>query len=399
MQARVRTPTNPFNFGVLAMDDAFADRESELRELVSDAANGQDVVVFAPRRLGKSSLVAAAMRELVANGLLVADIDLWKVPTKEKLAEALATAIYTHMARLRDRALEKAAAPFRGLRITPTMTVDPESGGVRFRFTASPQPADIDATIERLLELPAELAAEQGKTAVLVLDEFQEIGSIDKNLTKLMRSVFQQQSNVAHIYLGSKRHLMEQIFNDEDEPFWRSAKQTQLGMIPAEPFADFIEQRFRGSGRSVDPAVVERVLRATGGHPYATQRLCYGIWGRADGRRKAGNEEFDAAFAALLKDEDNHFSLVWEDSSKAQQLVLLALADQPGRPLSQDYRTEYSLPAASSVQRAMDNLVKRELIAKEADGTHRIVEPFLGEWLAENLLPGAAAGPGSDGTG
>ena len=45
---------------------------------------------------------------------------------------------------------------------------------------------------------------------------------IDASLPKLMRSAFQEQPEVAHVYLGSKRHMMERIFSDANEPFWRS---------------------------------------------------------------------------------------------------------------------------------------------------------------------------------
>ena len=40
--------TNPFTFGALALDEAFTDREDELKELAADIRNGQDVLVFAP---------------------------------------------------------------------------------------------------------------------------------------------------------------------------------------------------------------------------------------------------------------------------------------------------------------------------------------------------------------
>ena len=53
----VRMETNPFRYGALALDDAFTDREREVAELLTDVLNGQDVVVFEPRRYGKSSLV------------------------------------------------------------------------------------------------------------------------------------------------------------------------------------------------------------------------------------------------------------------------------------------------------------------------------------------------------
>ena len=56
--------------------------------------------------------------------------------------------------------------------------------------------------------------------------------NIDRRLLPLMRSVFQEQPEVAHVYLGSKRHMMEQIFSDVNEPFWRSARQMELGVDP-----------------------------------------------------------------------------------------------------------------------------------------------------------------------
>jgi hypothetical protein len=63
---------NPFTFGALALGDAFVDREAELASLGSDLRSGQDVVVLAPRRYGKSSLVLRAMQKATRAGVLVA---------------------------------------------------------------------------------------------------------------------------------------------------------------------------------------------------------------------------------------------------------------------------------------------------------------------------------------
>jgi uncharacterized protein len=385
MQARIQKERNPFSFGALARDEDFADREAEVESLTADGVNGQDIVVLAPRRIGKSSLVGAVMTELVRNDVLVADVDLWKIPTKQKFAEALATAIYGNIATRLDRAVEWALTPFRGLRITPTISIDPGTGAVRFTFSAESTQADVDATLERLLELPAELAAERGRSAVLVIDEFQEIVRIDRNLTKVMRSVFQQQPEVGHIYLGSKRHLMEQIFNDPSEPFWRSAKRMELGPIPGDPFAEFIARRFRDTGKEIAAAVVRDVLERTRGHPYATQRFCYEIWQETEPGETAAKAELELAFEAVLVGEDGYLTLTWEDSSNAQQLLLGALAREPGRPLRKDYRARHQLPAATNVQRAIGGLTQRELVAKDDDGTIRIAEPFLAEWIERKI--------------
>src|SRR6186997_179653 len=149
--------TNPFRFGSLALDESFADREAEIAELAADVRNGQDVVVFAPRRYGKSSLIWAVGRTLGTDSVLVAQVDLMTTPTKERLAATLAASVYEQIASPLERVREKALAPFRGLSIRPTITVDPEDGSLSFSFGVGPREPDIDATLERLLELPAEL--------------------------------------------------------------------------------------------------------------------------------------------------------------------------------------------------------------------------------------------------
>ena len=268
---------NPFRFGALALDRAFADRESEVAALVSDMRNGQDVVVFAPRRYGKSSLVWRASQELISQGVLIAQVDLMTTPTKERLAEKLAAAIYENIASALDRVRERALAPFRGLRIQPTVTVN-EDGSFSFSFGAAQAPEDLDATLERLLALPAELGAARGRRVALVMDEFQEAVAIDADLPRLLRAVFQQQPEIAHVYLGSRRHVMERIFNDENEPFWRSAKPVELGRIAPAAFAGFIEDRFAATGKAIEPDTAAELTQLTGGHPYATQELCYFLW-------------------------------------------------------------------------------------------------------------------------
>ena len=370
---------NPFRFGALALDEAFTDRKAEIAELSADVRNGQDVVIFAPRRYGKSSLVWRTTQELARKRVLVASVDLMTTPTPAKLAEKLARTIHDDVASPLLRARERLRI-FSDLRVSPTITVEPESGAVAFRFSVSEGGDDIAATIERLLELPAELAASRDRRVALVLDEFQEIADIDARLPRLMRAVFQAQPEVAHVYLGSKRHMMRRIFNDENEPFWRSAKQVELGVIAPEHFRGYIRRQFDRTGRVIAPEAVRAILAVTGGHPYATQELCYFAWQETPLEERCDPRRVDAAVAKVLRSEHAHFSLLWDRSSAVQRLLLQELAREPGHPLSAGYRHRHNLPGASTVQRAVEALERDELVARER-GMVRIVEPFLTEWL------------------
>jgi uncharacterized protein len=373
-KADARHPSNPFRFGALALDETFTDRESEIAELSADVRNGQDVVVFAPRRYGKSSLIWRVAQRLVRRRVLVAQVDLMRAPTKERLAEKLAHAIYDDLATPLFRARERLRV-FSELRVQPTVTVDPQDGSVSFGFDAHAARPRIDATLEDLFALPGKLASDRGRRVALVLDEFQEVMDVDPGLLKLMRSVFQEQGDVAHVYLGSKRHMIERIFNDENEPFWRSAKQMELGVIAPEPFVTFALERFETTGRKLDEKTAAQAVALTGGHPYATQELLYFLW------EEEGS--LDRALDAVLRSENAHFGLLWERASAAQRLVLEALAaDQPGRPLSTDYQRRHALPSVATVQTALRALARDGVVARIGRGEYAIAEPFLAEWIA-----------------
>ena len=131
MLRSVRLTTNPFRYGALALDEAFTDRETEVEELLTDVLNGQDVVVFAPRRYGKSSLVWRVSQQAIAQDVLVAHVNLMTTPTTERLAEKLAETIHDDLASTLFRARERLRV-FSGLRITPIVTVDPTSGKLGF---------------------------------------------------------------------------------------------------------------------------------------------------------------------------------------------------------------------------------------------------------------------------
>ncbi len=383
-RSRSDPPANPFRFGALALDEAFTDRDSEIAELTADIRNGQDVVVIAPRRVGKSSLIRRVAQDLASEGILVAQMDLMRTPTKERFAAKLAQAIHEQIAspveQVRDR-----LRVFRALRLTPNVSVNPENGAFAFSFDARAEPGDLDATLEELLALPGRIGAERGRRVALVLDEFQEVVEIDPGLIKLMRSVFQEQPDVAHVYLGSRRDMMQRIFDDQNEPFWRSAKQMPLRMIPINRFSRYAEARFDATGKAIAPEACAAVMRMTGGHPNATQELLYTLWETVPAGATAQPDDLAEALARLLRAENAHFSLVWEHATTAQRLVLQALAaEQPGRPLGGDYQRRHALPRTPTVQTALDALIAQELVRRVSRGEYRISEPFLTEWIRQN---------------
>src|SRR5205085_1526501 len=120
---RGSAPTNPFQYGALALDQAFTDREGEIAELSADVRNGQDVVVFAPRRYGKSSLSWRVVQRLGQPGVLVGQADLRNPPTAAKGAGPLSCSTSSRKSwRSIPGCQSSCARPSRSNRRSPTCT-------------------------------------------------------------------------------------------------------------------------------------------------------------------------------------------------------------------------------------------------------------------------------------
>jgi hypothetical protein len=152
-------------------------------------------------------------------------------------------------------------------------------------------------------------------------------------------------------------------------------------MIPPDKFATYIRQRFDDTDRGIRNEALDRLLGATGGHPYGTQELAYFVWGRVPTGHFASLDDVEWAITEVLRSEHNHFAKLWEDATQNERRLMIALADEPSGAHGEDYRARHSLPSASHVQRAVGQLVKEELVGRDSTGSYRIIEPFFAEWV------------------
>src|SRR6266508_3642740 len=356
------TTANPFRYGGVARDLHFANREDELRTLKQNIRSGQNVVVISPRRYGKTSLVDRAITQLRAQGILVAYLDLFRTPTKSQLADDLAQALYDGLVSRVERAIKKAVAFFSHLPVAPRFTVT-EDGRPAVEFTAFASGEDLDKTLAGLLELPGRIA------------------TIDEGLVGVMRAILQDQDDVAHVFVGSKRHLMEMLFMDKTQHLYRAAKPLPVGPIAPQKFARFIRRRFDASDEGITDETVTRVLALTGGRPYETQALCSFVWEQArEEGAPATPEVLDRALVRLLEAESARATAVWDGLSRHQRALLRAVAAEGNGIYSEGYRRRHKLGSASSVTTSIKALEAKEL-AQGSGGNYEVADVFVGEWI------------------
>ena len=77
---------NPFKYGVLVDNEYFTDRSDELKEVAMSLNSANHLILISPRRFGKSSLVAKAVK---ATGRPSISLNMQNVLSVEDLASKL----------------------------------------------------------------------------------------------------------------------------------------------------------------------------------------------------------------------------------------------------------------------------------------------------------------------
>src|SRR5947209_16784300 len=73
----LRNMKDPFQYGGIVEGPAFCNRKKELADLTAAIESGDKLFVYSERRLGKTSLVHAALEALPKSRYAAAYVDLW----------------------------------------------------------------------------------------------------------------------------------------------------------------------------------------------------------------------------------------------------------------------------------------------------------------------------------
>ena len=368
---------NPFVYGKTVSGEQFCNRDKEVKELVAEITNCQNIIIFSPRRYGKTSLIKRVLGKVKARGILTFYIDLYPAINKQKFIEIYASAISSGISGSFKQIAEKIKEYLP--RIIPKVVMDGQSVHFEFEFD---RVTNISPHIDDLLEAVKKIADRQNKSAVVVFDEFQEITNFkDNEIERKMRSVFQNHRNVSYIFMGSKTHLMREIFNNPKRPFYKSGRHFPLQKINRNEFGKFSKQKFAAGGISIGENETASIVAATECHPYYFQMLCNILWEICQEHGLITQDHIKEAIDILIAREASIYIAILEALTSKQKNLLAALAEEKyPEVFGKKFLSKYMLGTSSSIQKAMKKLLEKDLIQQE-NGSYVIVDLFFKKWL------------------
>lgn len=371
---------NPFVYGKEVSRDNFCNRKAEIKELCRDAENSQNVIIFSQRRFGKTSLIKEVFRICNKKGIVTIYVDLYPALCEEDFISIYAKAIAETLHGPLKKRFKDVQKFFRSLR--PSFKVD-NAGEISYSFTIDKR--DIQPSLQDAIESVQRYASAKNKRIAVCFDEFQQVAlfKTDK-LEKTFRSSFQKHKNISYIFMGSKKHLIQKIFNNPHRPFYRSGKSFPLSKIKQDELEKFIADKFQRTKRVITSELIKNLIEICETHPYYVQYLSHILWEKTADKKKITENDLKESLDLLLKRESSTYEAALDGLTLKQKQILIVLskASSEDKIFSGEFLRHYNLDSASSVQRTLASLTDKDLIDKEKR-SYTILDVFFKKWLSQ----------------
>ena len=342
-----------FVYGMSVAGNNFTDRIEETKRIKADFEHGINVILISPRRMGKTSLVKKVISEIDNPEIKVVYMDIYDCRSEYDFYNRFAEAIMQSM----------------GNEYSLSLGITPK-----------------DYSPEEILNLPEKIAQEKGIRLVVCIDEFQQIGEFPDTLTvqKRLRGAWQHHQNVSYCFFGSKKHLMENIFQNRRMPFYMFGEMLHLDCIPTEYWVPFICSRFEKYGKSISKDFATRICETVKNYSSYVQQLAWNVM--AETEKEVNEETLQSGISALLQQCHGLFVQQTEGLTTYQLNFLRLLCSGVHSGFTAQAVAEtYPLGSKSNIDRIKKALIDKELITLEKDGIF-IADCVFELWFKREMM-------------
>lgn len=369
---------NPFVYKGYDGPTYFCDREKETENLISALKNGRNITLLSPRKIGKTGLIKHAFNRISSTekDAVCIYVDIFSTQNLHDFVQVLGAAIVDEALRREKSLMSKVLDAFKAWR--PVVTVDVLTGMPSLSL-------NIDSTSdEYTLKSIFDYLKSSKKKVYVAIDEFQQVAYYPEKGTEALLRSHVQFSNAGFIFSGSRQHLMAEMFNSPQRPFYQSTEFMNLQPIPEDAYYEFASHFFEAKKGSLSQEVFHDIYQRFDGYTWYIQLMMNRLY-EGNKRITELHQATDAIIAVLATLTPQYEMLMtFLTSNQVNLLKAIAKEGKVEQPQSNEFIKRNDLPSPSSVKAALDVLVDKELVYTQPDG-YIIYDRLLNLWLQRGL--------------
>lgn len=367
-------PSNPFLITGYHSPEYFCDRIRETSILTEALANGRNLTLIAPRRMGKTGLIKNIyykMRE-TSPEIVTLYMDIFSTQNLGDFTRLFGNTVLGTLDSAPQKALSRIGKFIKSCR--PVFSFNEITGQPQVSLDIAP--AEETSTLKEIFNY---LASSEHR-CYIAIDEFQQIGEYpEKGIEALLRGYIQDIPNVNFIFAGSQQHVMQEMFLSAKRPFYQSTQTLSLDAIDKAEYHVFADGFFRQQGYPMPREVFDRIYDDFDGHTWYIQSILNRLYSY---QVQPTEGLVGRAVAEIVAEQEYYYQNLLAAYTKGAVRLLKAIARERIVPEinAGSFIRVYKLTATSSVNTALKNLLNRELVYKTPNG-YIIYDRFLAIWL------------------
>ncbi len=367
---------NPFLTKGYLGPEYFCDRKDETEKVLSAIHNGRDLVIYGRRKVGKSALITHVYHMLGKKSLNVW-VDLLPTNNMNDLVSYTASAILRSINS--DTSIGKKV--WDGIKsLRPAMTFDELSGQPSVSFDISKEEMRIK-TFGELIQV----LKNTKKKIVIAFDEFQQIQNYEEqNVESQLRTMLQTLPNISFIFSGSDQHMLMQMFENKDRPFYSFGQYLKIDRIPPDLYLQFIQKHFKKAKKTISDEDIMEIIEWCNYRTFNIQMVMNRLYSLD--KKKIMEADVRKVKETILNEKGEIYYTIRRLVTSGQWEVIEAFAKEGEieAPYGKYFMKKHGFTNSSIIRRAVQTCLQNNIFYNVYDherSYYEIDDVFLRRWI------------------
>ena len=354
----------------------------DFRRLCDEISESGRIIFTGRRNTGKSSLLKSKVipwfLKMNPDGIAFF-VDVMGVKSLEHL-DRLFTIAFNHAyqkVRPAKSFLEKIGQVVKQSR--PRITVDSMSGEISFSLFT--QESERNLRIDEILQILNEYQKQY--PVLIVIDEVQDICSVPQGEARLRDALQNISGAIPVVVLGSKQHLLTEMFGRPKAPFANWGKALEISRITPEECLPYVNRRLNKGEAQLNLETMTYLCRRMEFIPECINLVCEDIR-RGSIKSIITILHMEASIKHVIESKESIFRSLLGYHSENEQKFMRELARS--QPITQLYKSQFTSKIKLSngtLKPLVKRLLDQGMILTDVDG-YQISDPLLREYLILN---------------
>jgi predicted transcriptional regulator len=179
---------------------------------------------------------------------------------------------------------------------------------------------------------------------------------------------------------------MAEMTGHPSRPLYQMGLRCFIGPLPRDQFAEFIRRNFQRGGFAISDEAITVILGLAEDVPHHVQMLAHQCWAALkEGEQRAVTPALvRTQHALLIRQNNSHYSQMWNQLTAKQQKALVAVITERGSGLHSTRASKAAGLSVATLQSSLKALLEKEILRQDEENAairYRFIDPFFADWI------------------